>query len=79
MSTAMNNYIAYSSLIPATFEPASPAHSGTREEGRAQDRALAKLSTAEIELWRIEPVGLQPSVNHSALNLATSRIPGLKS
>lgn len=80
MSTAMNNYIAYSSLCTQQhLNQHSPAHSVTREEGRAQDRALAKLTTAEVEVWRIEPVGLQPSANHSALNLATGRIPGLKS
>lgn len=44
-------------LHPATLESAFPAHSVTREEWRTAVVASAKLTTAEVEVWKIEPVG----------------------
>lgn len=46
-------------LHPATLESAFPAHSVTREERRTAVVASAKLTTAEVEVWKIEPVELK--------------------
>lgn len=75
MSMAITTSIC---LYTAVFESAFSTHSVTREERRTLDNVLAKLTIAG-QVWRIESVGLNLSMNYSTLNLARGRIPALKS